>query len=292
MIKKLFFATVLALSSSAFACEVHLPHHFVILGDAPLLTSAATHTGCSEHTLKDVNETLRSVDGKITSFQLAGLLKSKNHEVLFQPNLVNVQHFKTLVREQLMLPSGIQLHSSQALNSQDFITLNHGETVEVECAGCQFGKKQPVNVNISGIDGTKKSVVVTADFKKMVKAYRVTSFHPAFAEVSTASLKEEYVEVIPHTDLVTNLDTLKFFKLNKPVRSGELLKQSDLNALSLVKAGVKTEVIIENELVKLKTSGISRSNGSLGEYVEVFHPQKNKKYLGKVIDINKVLVEL
>jgi hypothetical protein len=24
----------------------------------------------------------------------------------------------------------------------------------------------------------------------------------------------------------------------------------------------------------------------------VYHPQKNKKYLGKVIDVNKVLVEL
>jgi len=76
------------------------------------------------------------------------------------------------------------------------------------------------------------------------------------------------------------------------MKAGDLLRQSDLNALSLVRAGVKTEVIIENELVKLKTSGISRSNGSLGEFVEVFHPQKNKKYLGKVIDINKVLVEL
>lgn len=291
MIKKLVSA-VFFISFSAVACEVHLPQHFVILGDAPDFTAAATHTGCSEHALKDVNETLRSVDGKITSFQLAGLLKTKNHEVLFQPNLINIEHFKSLVREQLMLPAGVQLHSSEAQNSPDFLTLNDGETVEVECADCLFGSKQPLNVKISGIDGTVKTLMVTADFKKMVKAYRVTSFHPAFAEISTTSLKEEYVEVIPHTALVTNIDTLKFFKLNKPVRAGELLRQSDLNALSLVKAGVKTEVVIENDLVKLKTSGICRSNGSLGEYVEVFHPQKNKKYLGKVIDINKVLVEL
>lgn len=290
--KKLFFTAALIVSTSLFACEVHLPQHFVVIGDTVDLMSAATHTGCPEHILKDVNETLRSVDGKITSFQLAGLLKTKNHEVLFQPNLVNVQHFKSLVREQLMLPAGVQLHSSQALNSPDFITLNDGESVEVECANCLFGMRQPINVKITGIDGTNKSMTVTADFKKMVKAYRVTSFHPAFAEISTAALKEEYVEVIPQTELVTELETLKFFKLNKPVRAGDILRKSDLNALSLVKAGVKTEVIIENAMVKLKTSGISRSNGALGEFVEVFHPQKNKKYLGKVIDINKVLVEL
>ena len=85
---------------------------------------------------------------------------------------------------------------------------------------------------------------------------------------------------------------LKFYKLNKPLRPGELLRQSDLNPINLVKAGSKTEVIIENELIKLKTYGISRNNGGVGEFVEVFHPQKNKKYQGKVIDLNKVLVEL
>jgi flagella basal body P-ring formation protein FlgA len=126
----------------------------------------------------------------------------------------------------------------------------------------------------------------------MVRAYRVISFHPAFSQITETSLKEEYIESIPHTDLVTNLETLKFFKINKPLNTGDFLRQSDLNALSLVKAGVKTEVIIENELLKLKTSGISRSNGILGEFVEVYHPEKKKKYYGKVIDINKVHVDL
>jgi flagella basal body P-ring formation protein FlgA len=126
----------------------------------------------------------------------------------------------------------------------------------------------------------------------MVKAFRVTAHLPAFSEIPVSSLKQELIEAIPHTDLFSNPEKLKFFKLNKPIRSGEILRQSDLSALSIVKAGMKTEVIIENTLVKLKTTGICRSNGALGDYVEVFHPQKNKKYLGKVIDINKVLVEL
>jgi flagella basal body P-ring formation protein FlgA len=97
---------------------------------------------------------------------------------------------------------------------------------------------------------------------------------------------------VPYTDLVTDAETLRFFKSNKPLRAGELLRASDLNAQNLVRAGMRTEVILENEMVRIKTSGISRSSGGFGETVEVFHQQKNKKYQGKVIDNNKVLVEL
>ena len=135
--------------------------------------------------------------------------------------------------------------------------------------------------------------MASADFKKMVKAFRLTSALPSFSSVNdTNILKEEYVETIPHTDLITDVEMLKFYKTNKPLKAGEILKKSDLNAVNLVRAGLKTDVVLENQMVRIKTSGISRGNGTIGELVEVYHPQKNKKYLGKVIDINKVLVEL
>lgn len=291
--KNILFSLLLMVSSlTGFACEVHLPHHIVILGDVVDLMKSSANTGCDEETLNEINATLISVEGKITSFQLAEMLKVKKQSVAIQPNLIQVQHFKHLVREQLLLPPGVQLRSSEAINSANFISLAPGDRVEVECTGCLYGSQQPLNLNIIGFDGSEKTMTVKGDFKKMVKAYRLLGPRTAFTEIKPEFLKEEYVESIPHTDLVTNLDTIHFFKLNKPVRSGELLKNSDLNALNLVKAGLKTEILIENKLVKLKTSGISRSNGILGQFVEVYSPEKNKKFQGKVIDINKVLIEL
>ena len=290
MINKILIGLFFILAAKlSIACEVHLPQNLVILGESSDFSQVIQHTGCTEETMQLVNKTLASVEGKMTSFQFVEMMKSP---ISVQTNMIQVQHLKHLIREQLMMPPGVQLRSSEAVNSPNYIAVAPGDRVDVQCIGCLFGTQQPLNVNVIGFDGSNRSLTVKADFKKMVKAYRVLSFHPAFYEIESSSLKEEFVESIPHTDLVTNLETLKFFKINKPMKAGDLLRQSDLNALSLVKAGVKTEVIIENDLVKLKTSGISRSNGTLGEFVEVFHPQKNKKYLGKVIDINKVLVEL
>jgi hypothetical protein len=279
-------------SAFADACEVYLPGHIVILGQTSSFEQSIKHNGCSPEAINDINSTINSVEGKITSFQFSEILKSKNHDVAIQPSLIQVQHLNHLVREQILIPAGIQMRSSEAINAQNYIVLSPGDRIQVQCIDCLFGHQQALNVKVLGFDGKDKSFTVRADFKKMVKAYRVLGFHPAFSPITATSLKEEFVESIPHTDLLTSLHTLRFFKLNKPMRAGELLRQSDLNALNLVRAGTKTEVIIENEHVRLQTEGISRSNGILGELVEVFHPQKNKKYLGKVIDLNKVSVEL
>ncbi len=279
-------------SAFADACEVYLPGHMIILGQTPNFEQSIKQTECSAEAMHEISNTINAVEGKITSFQFAEILKLKNHDVFVRPALIQVQHLNHLVREQLMVPTGIQMRSSEAVNAQNFLVLSPGDRVQVQCLGCLFGSQQTLNVKVHGFDGTDKALTVKADFKKMVKAYRVLGFHPAFSPITAMSLKEEFVESIPHTDLLTNLDTLHFFKVNKPIRSGELLRQSDLNAINLVRAGTKTEVIIENQHVKLRTEGISRSNGILGEMVEVFHPLKNKKYLGKVVDINKVSVEL
>ncbi|MCM2351618.1 MAG: flagella basal body P-ring formation protein FlgA [Bacteriovoracaceae bacterium] len=293
MMTKIFIVLTAALFSGfTLACEIHLPQHLVILGDAADFNQTIHHAGCDQETLNRVNTTLSSVEGKIPASQFLEILKLKNQVINIRPNLIQVQHMKHLIREQLSIPSGVQLQSLEAINSPNYLSLAPGDRIEVECIGCLYGSKQPLNINVIGFDGTYKSLMIKADFKKMVRAYRVNTFLPAFSEISASSLKEEFVEQIPHTDLITDPELLKFYKLNKPVRAGELLRKSDLNALNLVKAGLKTEVIIENQLLKLKTHGISRSNGGLGDFVEVFHPQKNKKYLGKVIDINKVLVEL
>lgn len=290
--KVILALTTLLYSSFALCCEMALPHHLVIISDTADLRTAIHHQNCPETTINEMVQILSSVEGKVTAPQLVTMFLIKNQNVSIEPSVIQVQQFKQIVRDQLILPPGVQLKNSEALNAQNFISLAPGDRVEVQCIGCLYGTGQPLNVNVMGFDGNQRTLTVRADFKKMVKAYRLTSFMPAFSEVPTEVLKEEYVESIPHTDLITDLSLLKFYKLNKPVKAGELLKQSDLNAMNLVKAGLRTDVVIENDLVRIKTQGISRSNGALGEIVEVFHPQKNKKYQGKVIDINKVLVEL
>lgn len=290
---KVIFFLLFFVSSLSFACEIKLPAHMVVVGEGAGTAIIKTEA-CSETIGLDTYSTLRDVEGRITSAQLTEILTQKGHQnFTIEPHMFHVMQLRSLIRDQLQLPSGIQVRSTRGVNVPGIVALAPGDRMEVYCSNCLYGAQQPINIVINGFDGINRTFNATADFRKMVRAYRVTSNLNSFTEISASeTLREEYVETIPHVDLVTDLETLKFFKTNKPIKAGTLLKMSDLNAVNLVKAGLKTDVILENSMVRIKTQGISRSNGTLGELVEVFHPQKNKKYQGKVVDINKVLVEL
>jgi flagella basal body P-ring formation protein FlgA len=293
MIHKFIFTLLLLIHAyPSISCEVKLPDHILILSVESYLQKSLTFNNCSKEAQDEFVHNLILVDGKITGSQLTEILKSKNFDITVSTESIQIQHLKNIIREQLSIPQDIQLKSATSLDLMTHIFLEKGDRIELGCLSCLFNRKQDLNLKIIKSDGRIHLVNVHAEFKKMVLAYRSIVSLNAFSKISSSTLKEEFTEFIPHVDLVSNLETLKFFQLNKPLRAGELLRQSDLTGINLVKAGQKTEVTIENEVIKLKTYGLSRSNGSYGEMVEVFHPQKNKKYQGIVTDFNKVSVEI
>jgi flagella basal body P-ring formation protein FlgA len=290
--KTFLFIAAFIFSVISIACELQLPQHVLVLGPGAEFSPSMRVNNCTDSTQKEVNDILNSVEGKISQFQFAEMLRARGIEASITPSFVQVQKLTNVVREQLILPPGVRLESSTAPSARNYVDLNHGDQLTIDCSPCFFGSQQPLNINIRGFDGTSRSFTISADFKKMTKAYVLKTNLPAFGEIPPEALEEKYLEEKSQADYLSNIADLRFYKLNKPLRAGQVLRKHDLTAQSLVRAGMKTEVIIENQLVRVKSHGISRSNGSLGDFVEVFHTQKNKKYLGKVIDLNKVLVEL
>lgn len=288
---KLFFFALLFVSS-AFACDISMPHRLVVLSDEMTGGSPINASNCSEETLREFHKTVIGLEGRISSTQLTEMLSGRGHVIRLDQHMVQIQNLKTFVREQLAIPAGVHVKATHAMNSSSFLALAPGDQLHVNCQGCLWGTRQPVNVTISGFDGTRRDFIAVADFGKMVRAFRLIRPLNSFSDISREDFKEEFTETVPHTQYLSNIDNLKYYKTNKPLKSGDLLRISDLNAINIVKAGLRTEVVLENDMVRIKTSGISRGNGAFGDIVEVYHPQKNKKYQGKVIDNNKVLVEL
>jgi flagella basal body P-ring formation protein FlgA len=277
----------------ASACEVHLPYQLLVFNDDKSGKEIYQAKNCDVSALDTLHQIVTGLEGRVASFQLKEMMNARGHELEVQPQSIFIQQFRSLIRDQLTLPSGVQVKATNPINMPGILALPAGDKIEISCSTCLYGTQQPLSVSIMGFDGSRQSMYATADFKKLVKAYRLTSALTSFSSINANEvLKEEYIESIPHTDLITNIEVLAFYKTNKPLKAGEILKTSDLNAVNLVKAGLKTEVVLENQMIRIKTQGISRSNGTIGELVEVYHPQKNKKYQGRVVDINKVLVEL
>lgn len=293
MITKLYLCLIfLIFSAFADACKIELPQKLLIIDESADITNAFSHQECSQNQLREAASIIKSVDGKISNSQLTEILLSKNINAELSPDLMEIQHFKNLMRRQIPLPSGLSIKSSSSQDTNNFIALSGVDLIDIQCTPCLFGKNQLMNLTITESNGVKRKFNVKTDFAKMVKAYKLKSSQHAFSKVNPDDLEAVFVEAVPFTEFIDDLSLMKFYKFNKPVSAGDLIRRSDLTAENLVRAGNKTEVIIENELIRLKTSAIARNSGSFGDWVEVFHPQKNKKYNGKVIDLNKVLVEL
>lgn len=277
---------------AAFACDISMPYRLVVLSEEYSGQSPVNTSNCNEETVRELHKTLASLEGRISSQQLTEMMATKNHTVRIDQHMVQVQNLKTYIRDQLMIPSGVHVKETHAVNSSNFLALAPGDQLQLNCTTCLWGTRQPINVTINGFDGSRRDLIAVADFGKMVRAFRLIRPLNSFSEITVYDIKEEFTEAVPHSEFISDVQNLKYYKTNKPLKSGELLRISDLNAVNIVKAGLKTEVILENALVRIKTSGISRANGAYGDTVEVYHPQKNKKYQGRVIDNNKVLVEL
>ncbi len=276
----------------SFACEVSMPQRLVVLSDEISGQSPLNFQNCSTEAMDDFHRTLIGMEGKISAEQMSEILSGKGHLVQLNQTMIQVQHLKSFIRDQLIVPAGVHVKTTHSVNNSNFMTLAPGDQLQISCSSCLWGTRQPLNVSISGFDGTRKDFIAIADFGRMVRAFRLIKPMNSFSDVTVYDIKEEFTEAVPHTDYISEVQNLKYYKTNKPIKSGEFLKVADLNALNIVRAGLKTEVILESAMIRIKTSGISRGNGAFGDFVEVYHPQKNKKYQGKVIDNNKVLVEL
>lgn len=277
------------LSLNAWACE-YLGKDGLLITKKEILAHdlALKLKNCNETEQEVLRTTLSNLEGNISAFQLEHLLNlpnfKLNHERLIIKNL------NKITRQQLALQENIQVRSTH--NSPSFIDFNSGDRLSIFCNGCLYGAKQNLILTTRSLLGQVKQQNIEVDFITYFKAYRLLTNTSAFSTINPDQLELIQTEKIPHAELITDTDKLRFYRTNKPLKAGELLKMSDFSANKIIQAGVKSELILENHFVKIKTQGIPRSAASIGEMVEVYHPEKKKKYYGKVIDINKVHVEL
>lgn len=282
-----FFLSLFSLN--LFACE-YLGKDGLLKTQNTILTHdmALKLKNCSEEEVENIRATLNNLDGNISAFQLNHLLNITDFR-LNQERLI-IKSLNKIGKEQLGLKDNI--HVTAGENTPSLIEFNSSDSLSVFCTGCLYGDNQNLQLSIKSLLGKSVNQNLKVDFKTYFNAYRLLSNTPAFSVISKDNIEVVQIEKIPHTELLTDLNQLRFFQTNKPLKAGEVLKMSNLSATRIIQAGVKSEVVLENQFIKIKTHGIPRSAGTIGQMIEVYHPEKKKKYLGKVIDINKVHVQL
>ena len=284
---KLLLSFVLLFSLPAFACE-YTGKDGILVTRKDIKTEELPLNDCSPDEQEIFRNTLTNLEGNISAAQLNEILGIKNFK-LNQDRLI-IKSLDKLSKQQLALKDNI--HVVARINSPALIDFNSSDSISLFCNGCLFGENQNISLQLKDLLGEVSHKNINVDFKTFFKAYRVLSPVAPFGTITGDNIEMILTDKIPHTTFLEDPSQLRFYQTNKSLRAGELIKMSDLSPSRIIRAGMKSELVLENKHIKIKTHGIPRSSGAIGDFVEVYHPEKKKKYYGKVIDINKVHVDL
>lgn len=274
----------------AWACELTIPSRVLVTNNSNE-NWPFENKDCSARQFNTVYEVLRDQDGRIP---LARLQAAIGQDIrLSSPGTeIRIENVSYLLRR-----SFAEIGDAGMVLSNPFqghlISLPEDSEFVLHCHPCQFNGDEVMRIHVRSFIAGEVDYSFQAKFSRYIHAYKTRRNISAF----TSDLKPEMFEKarVPAAafgQYLTDLSTLSFYKTNKTLRVGDVIRISDLVPQTLVKAGARVELIFENSHVRVKSQALSRQNGGIGDDIEVWNQTNGKKYHGIVVDHNLVRVEL
>ena len=250
---------------------------------------------CSKTQQKAFIQFILNANGSLHNSQAEKIIKSLyNEDIKISPNRIAVYSLDKILKNNFNPNSNWHWNEVKLTSRETVIVLDQDESISFTCTNCEYSGSKNVKAVISNsITGRYKYDWLNGSIVIKTKALvPINNLAVNNQSLSKKLFTEEYVYLKSPENLFTNLNALHFYKLNKPLKSGKSLSFRDLIPVSLVKVGLPTKVILKSRHLSLSSIAKPMKNGHFGELIQLRHPKTNKTIMGKVIDFNKVVVEL
>lgn len=251
---------------------------------------------CNEFVNNKFSSLLSTTEGVALSNHLVKELQNEfpNLNIEILPAKISLQNFNDLLKERLTAESNLFFIDTKLMTSKKLIVLNEGERLEISCDNCLSYGDRSIKVDIVDImEGTR---VTSWASSKVAAKVTILKANRNIGVQNEKFKKEDFVlESMLTTEpnkFISNYDDIKFFKPNKTLIKGMPITTTDISPIQLVKYGTPVKIILKNQNISILRNAIPHRSASFGETIELKNPQNNKLITGKVIDFNKVLIEL
>lgn len=300
--KKLFPFLLFIMSVSAQAkndgCAVQLFSKVYRLQNNQTLNSSdlVQASDCEQTILTKISQIVSSSNGTIG----AEFLKSEiakdfpGTNVEISPRKTALLDLNSSMRDQLTSGTNLYFLDTKSLNGLRTLGLVEGEQLRVNCESCTTFGERNIKLEITNpIANTSRTLWFTSKVMAKVKVYkarRSLSFQQKHLEADDFYSDEIYS--MNADNIVTSLENIQFYKVNKTIIQGAVISNMDLQPVNLVSYGAPVSVTLKNENINLSRKAIPARSATFGETIELKNPTNNKTITGKVIDYNKVVIEL
>lgn len=289
--------TFTSLSLSASECEIELfSKVYRLQKDQPLVARDVVRAStCSPEISNKLSALVSNSEGTIGTDFLKSELRREFSDVTinFLNKKLSLLDFNESVKDQLLPGTNLFFTQARSLNGISSLGLIEGEQMRAVCDSCQsFGEKN-IKIDIANvISNSNRTLWFSSKIMakvKVVKAKRSISFQQK-ALSSEDFFYDEVLTMSPDNALTT-LDNIHFYKSNKTILQNAVVSNLDLQAVNLVNFGTPVNVTLLNNNIALQKMAMPVRSARFGETIELRGPN-NKNIAGKVVDYNKVVIEL
>lgn len=259
------------------------------------IKSIVKNTDCSKEITNKFIKGILGSNGTITERALNTVyLEGVNEKVNLVPSKIQVSNIKTLLERQFKLEKDWSFEKIKFVNKKRVLGLSHNERAEFECDLCHTTGEKTISLKvINPIKNTSKTLwlqgMVFISTNVLVPNRPIS---PSETSLSPSNFKIKRVNVMRPEKFFTNKSKLVFYKVNKPLTGERGLMFTDLTPINLVSAGIPAKVILKSGTLTLHGKGVPSQSGKFGEVIKLKNPKTNRIITGKVVDFNKVVVDL
>ena len=256
----------------------------------------SSHENCSDEQLLHFFNIIYGINGAISSAHINRLMIEENIEskISLKQKKLEIVHLENIIKDRINLKDGLVIQNLKAIGPIYAIKFEKISDIQLECHGCHSVGMKNINIFYDLLSNQyRQNIWVSArilEFQEVVVAS--SDIRPSNREGLL-----NYVDIIPmgldHSgQYLKSVNRLEYFKVNKYIKKGTPLKQSDIIPKRLVSAGAITSVIIDQNGLKLKFKAIARESGKYGDFIDLYNQKSKKKIRGEIVGFNRVKVEI
>ncbi len=245
-------------------------------------------TNCDDKTQLQFIKSLVDFEGTIS----ASYLKDDLPNVEVAPAKITIDSLSNALNRKLEMSNDIRWSDLKSSNNR-VITMDAIESFTADLTSRSLGKKS-VKVTVTNpISGQDKTYWITGVLETKVKGLAARNhLSSTFTELS----KKQFVATEVYTSyperLFTDIKRIVHYRLNRPLTRGQVLKKSDISSLPLVQIGVPATITLQSKGIQLNGKALPMRMGKFGEVIQLKTLNSKKTLTGRVVDFNKVVIEL
>ncbi len=291
--KQLILATFFFLClSNTFSCEIETFQNLVFLKKSNLkVDHVFKSTTCSDKINKSIIEYLSEAEGALDSNYLQKVFKN-SFKIIF-PQRITVRNLDDLLRSNLDFKKNYKWFTKTESKNQYTFGYDNEDVIKTLCHHCETTGIKNLQIIINRFDGNRHALWLRGKVLSSVTAFISKRDLPA---LHTINLLRDFKKEIYFTEhpqkFASSKDELVYSKLSRSINRGTAIQRNQIIPMKLVKAGAIVNLDLKHKSLRLSSKAAAISSGKLNDIIRVRNLKTGRIVQGKIVDFNKIEVEL